>query len=309
MNRRAFGIVLACATSLSALLGGPVLAADKFVVGYANLADTDVFLGKAKQSFAAAAKADPSLDVRFADANIDVSKQLDQIDNFIAQKVNAIVVVPVDYDGIVPGIEKANQAGIPVISLIISSHGGKFTFVGSSNSEAGRLQGEYMHDHLPKDAKIVYLQGTLGLYHSAERLKGFQDALKRPDVKVLAMQSAEFDRAKGMQTTEDWIQTFPHFDGLVAANDQMALGALQALKGADRAKGVLISGIDGLPDTLKAVADGDIAQTIFQNAKAEADAAFSVLEDIKAGKPAPKEKLVPFEPVTKDNVNQYLTSK
>ncbi len=81
-------------------------------------------------TFEADAKKDPTLDVHFADANLDVSKQLDQIDNFIAQKVNAIVVVPVDYDGIVPGIEKANQAGIPVISLIISSHGGKFTYVG-----------------------------------------------------------------------------------------------------------------------------------------------------------------------------------
>ena len=236
---------------------------------------------------------------------LDASKQLDQIDNFIAQKVNAIVVVPVDYDGIVPGIEKANQAGIPVISLIISSHGGKFTYVGSSNAEAGRLQGEYMHDHLPKDAKIVYLQGTLGLYHTAERQKGFEAALKRPDVEMLAVQSADFDRAKGMQTTEDWIQSFPHFDGLIAANDQMALGALQALKGADRAKGVLISGIDGLPDTVKAVADGDIAQTIFQNAQAEAQAAIDVIEDIKAGKPAPKEKIVPFEPITKDNVSKY----
>ncbi len=122
---------------------------------------------------------------------------------------------------------------------------------------------------------------------------------------MLAVQSADFDRAKGMQTTEDWIQSFPHFDGLIAANDQMALGALQALKGADRAKGVLISGIDGLPDTVKAVADGDIAQTIFQNAQAEAQAAIDVIEDIKAGKPAPKEKIVPFEPITKDNVSKY----
>ena len=255
MNKNSLGIVFACATSLAALTINVAHAADKFVVGYTNLADTDVFLHKAKLDFEADAKKDPTLDVHFADANLDVSKQLDQIDNFIAEKVNAIVVVPVDYDGIVPGIEKANQAGIPVISLIISSHGGKFTYVGSSNAEAGRLQGEYMHDHLPKDAKIVYLQGTLGLYHTAERQKGFEEALKRPDVKTLAVQSADFDRAKGMQTTEDWIQSFPHFDGLIAANDQMALGALQALKGADRAKGVLISGIDGLPDTVKAVAD------------------------------------------------------
>jgi inositol transport system substrate-binding protein len=305
MNRRAFGFLLACATSLSAVAGTSAYAADKFVVGYTNLAETDVFLHKLKLSFEGLAKRDPTLDVQFADANVDINKQLDQIDNFIAQKVNAIVVVPVDYDGIVPGIEKANQAGIPVISLCITAHSGKFTYVGSSNKEAGRLQGEYMHDHLPKDAQIVYLQGTLGLYHTTERQKGFEEALNRPDVKVLSRQSADYDRAKGMQTTEDWIQTFPHFDAVVAANDQMALGALQALKGANRSKGVQITGIDGLPDTVKAVIDGDISQTIFQNADAEAQAAIGILEEIKAGKPAPKEKIVPFEPITKDNADKY----
>ena len=310
MTNKFLALTLACTTSVAALAVSPAVspaaAADKFTVGYTNLADTDVFLQKVKQDVIQAAKADPNLDIRFADANLDVSKQLDQIDNFIAQKVKAIVVVPVDYDGIVPGIEKANEAGIPVISLVISSHGGKFTYVGSSSENAGRLQGEYMHDHLPKDAQIVYLQGTLGLYHSGERLKGFKEALNRPDVKVLATQSADYDRAKGMQTTEDWIQTFPHFDAVVAANDQMALGALQALKGADRAKGVLITGIDGLADTIKAVSTGEVAQTIFQNAKGEADACVQVLEDLAAGKPAPKEKIVPFEPITKDNVAKYM---
>ena len=303
MNRKAFAIMLACATSLA---GGNVRAAEKYTVGYANMADTDVFVMARKTAFIDAAKSDPSMDIKFSDANNDVNKQLDQIDNFIAEKVNAIVVVPVDYDGIVPGVEKANQAGIPVIALGIASNGGKSTFVGSKNVDAGRMQGEYMHDHLPKNAQILYLQGTLGLYHSAERLKGFTEALQRPDVKVLAVQSGDYDRAKGMQVTEDWVQTFPKFDGVVAANDQMALGALQALKGADRAKGVMISGVDGVPDALKAIEDGDMTQSIFQNAKGQAKAAFEVVEDIKNGKPAPAEKLVPFESITKDNVKKYM---
>jgi inositol transport system substrate-binding protein len=305
MNRRQVGFAL---VGVLAIVGMAPLAAsakDKFTVGYINLADSDVWLKKLKTDFANAAKADPSLDIAFADANGDVNKQLDQIDNFIAQKVDAIVVLPVDYDGIVPGVEKANAAGIPVISLAIRSHGGKFAYVGSSNLDAGRLQGKFMHDHLPKNAQIVYLQGTLGLYHSNERYKGFTEALDRPDVKILAVQSGDYDRAKGMAITEDWIQSFPKFDGIVAANDQMALGALQALKAADR-KGVLISGIDGLQDTLKAVADGDIAHTVFQNATAQAKAAVQVIEDMKAGKPAPGETIVPFEPITKENVAKYM---
>jgi len=306
MNRRTLTLALACSASLLTLTGSVVRAADKFTVGYANMADTDVFVMARKNAFIEAAKADPSIDIRFSDANNDANKQLDQIDNDLAAKVNVIVTVPVDYQGIVPGVEKANEAKVPVIALGIQSAGGKSTFVGSKNIDAGRMQGEYMHDHLPKDAKVVYLQGTPGLYHSAERLKGFQEALNRPDVKVLAIQSGDYDRAQGMKVTEDWIQTFPQFDAVVAANDQMALGAVQALKSADRLKGVMVSGVDGTPDALKAIQNGEMSQSIFQNAKGQAKAAFEVVEDIKAGKTPPAEKLVPFESITKDNVQKYM---
>lgn len=309
MNRRTLTLALACSASLLTLTGGMVRAADKFTVGYANMADTDVFVMARKNAFIEAAKADPSINIKFSDANNDANKQLDQIDNDLAAKVNVIVTVPVDYQGIVPGVEKANEANVPVIALGIQSAGGKSTFVGSKNIDAGRMQGEYMHDHLPKDAKVVYLQGTPGLYHSAERLKGFQEALNRPDVKVLAIQSGDYDRAQGMKVTEDWIQTFPHFDAVVAANDQMALGAIQALKSADRLKGVMVSGVDGTPDALKAIQNGEMAQSIFQNAPGQAKAAFGVVEEIKAGKTPPAEVLVPFESITKDNVQKYMAAK
>ncbi|WFU90903.1 sugar ABC transporter substrate-binding protein (plasmid) [Rhizobium sp. CC1099] len=298
-------LALACAVSTAALATSAAFAADKFVVGYANMADTDVFVMARKTAFIDAAKKDATVEVNFADANNDASKQLDQIDNFIAQKVNAIIVVPVDFQGIVPGVEKANEAGIPVIALGIASAGGKYTFVGSKNIDAGRLQGEYMKANLPKDAKILYLQGTPGLSHTQERLKGFEDALGRPDVTALANLSANYDRAEGMKVTEDWIQSFPQFDAIVAANDQMALGALQALKGADRLKGVMISGVDGTADALNAITAGEMSQTIFQDAAGQAKAAFDVVEGLKKGEPAPAEKLVPFASITKDNVQQY----
>lgn len=303
------GLMMAASLTAATLAGATVAqAADKFVIGYTNLADTDVFTISRKTAFIEAIKADPDVEVRFTDANLDISKQLDQIDNFVAQHVNAIMVVPVDFEGIVPGIEKANAAGIPVIALGIRAGGGNYTFVGSDNYDAGKLQGEFMKEKLPKDAKIVYLQGTPGLTHSKERLAGFTDtALKaRPDVTVLASLSADYDRAQGMKVTEDWIQSFPHFDAIIAANDQMALGALEALKTADRLQGVLISGVDGTVDALKAIKAGEMAQSIFQNAKGQAEAAFEVIEGLKAGQPAPKEKIVAFESITQDNVDNYL---
>jgi inositol transport system substrate-binding protein len=299
-------LALACAVSVSALSAGAAFAADKFVVGYANMADTDVFVMARKNAFIEAAKSDADIEVNFSDANNDASKQLDQIDNFIAQKVNAIVVVPVDYQGLVPGVEKANAAGIPVIALGIQSAGGKYTFVGSKNIDAGRLQGEFMKANLPKDAKILYLEGTPGLSHTQERKKGFDEALGRSDVTTLASLSANYDRAEGMKVTEDWIQSFPKFDGIIAANDQMALGALEALKGANRLNGVLISGVDGVPDALTAIKADEMSQTIFQDATGQAKAAFEVVEGIKKGEQPPAEKLVPFASITKENVDQFI---
>jgi inositol transport system substrate-binding protein len=296
------------AIGLMVIAGTASAAEKKFVVGYSNIADTDVFMMTNKSAFAAAAKADPGVDVTYTDANGDVSRQLDQIDNFISQKVSAIVVVPVDYQGIVPGVERANKAGIPVVALVIQSAGGKYTFVGSQNIEAGHLQADYMAAQLPKNAQILYLAGTPGLYHSKERQTGFiqELAAKRPDVKVLASLPADFDRATGMKVTEDWIQRYPKFDAIVAANDQMALGALEALKTAGRLKGVMISGVDGTPDALHAIKAGEMSQTIFQDAKGEAGAAYQVVETIKSGKAPPPQVYVPFRSVTKDNLSTYL---
>lgn len=303
------GLMMAASLTAAAFAGmTSANAAGKFVVGYTNLADTDVFTMSRKNAFIDAVKADADVEVRFTDANLDISKQLDQIDNFITQKVNAIMVVPVDFQGIVPGIEKANAAGIPVIALGIKAAGGEYTFVGSKDYDAGRLQGEFMKDKLPKDAQIVYLQGTPGLTHSKQRLDGFTDAClkQRPDVKVLASLSANYDRAEGMKVTEDWIQSFPKFDAVVAANDQMALGALEALKTADRLKGVMISGVDGTSDALKAIKAGEMSQSIFQNAKGQAEAAFEIVEGLKTGKKPPQEAIVPFESITADNVDKYM---
>ncbi|WP_321889473.1 sugar ABC transporter substrate-binding protein [Paraburkholderia bannensis] len=304
---KAWTRMAAIAMGLMIVAGGAAAAGKKFVVGYTNLADTDVFTMSRKTAFGNVVKSDPDLSVIYTDANGDVSRQLDQIDNFIAQKVNAIVIVPVDYQGIVPGVERANKAGIPVIALGIQSAGGKYTFVGSKNFDAGRLQGEFMTEKLPKNAQVLYLQGTPGLYHSKERLAGFTQTLaKRSDVKILSNLPADYDRAQGMKVTEDWVERYPKFDAVVAANDQMALGALEALKTAGRLKGVMISGVDGTGDALHAIQAGDMSQTIYQNAKGQAVAAYQVVETIKSGKPAPAEVIVPFESVTHDNVSTYL---
>ena len=157
------------------------------------------------------------------------------------------MVNALDYEGLAPAVENCRKAGIPFVNLGSKVAGEDIYYVGSQHYDSGYIEGDYMAKVLPENAKVVYLGGTPGMDHSIDRRRGIQDALlnKRPDVELLSEQAADYDRTRGMKVMEDWLQVFPQIDGVIAANDQMALGALEALRGANRAKGVMIAGIDG----------------------------------------------------------------
>jgi len=282
--------------------------AETYTVGLSNLADSDVFCKIRVDAFKAVADEDASLDVTYMDANLDAAAQLDQVDTMIAQGADAIILVPVDSEAIVPGIEKANAEGIPVILLGIDATGGDFTFVGSDSLVAGSLQGEWLAEVAPENAQGLYLLGSAGLSHTTLRRQGFQEKFLdvRPDVTLLDEQNGEYTRDLGMSITEDWIQTFPEFDYICAANDQMILGALEALKGADRLEGVLLTGIDATDDAKAAVKAGEMGQTVLQNAPGQGEAAYDTLMSLLAGEDVPQYVDVPYESITIDNVDDYL---
>jgi inositol transport system substrate-binding protein len=280
---------------------------ERFTVGYSNCADAEVFFITRKNAVLKAAEGS-DINFVFSDANNDTQRQLDQVDVFIAQKVNLLVIVPVDSDGVTPAIEKANKANIPVICLGIKSNGGEYTYVGSDDYDAGYIQGEFSAEFLPQNAKILYLAGAPGLSNSQYRRTGFNDALKkggRTDVEILSDMTGNYFRDQGMKVTEDWIQTFPQFDGIVSANDQMALGAIEALKIAGRA-GVFLTGVDGVTEAVQAVKDGTMTQTVFQNGPGQGATCVEVIQKIRRGETVGKEVVVPFESITKENVDQYL---
>lgn len=281
---------------------------EKFIVGYANSDDTDVFDKLKRDTFEEYVAKTDGVEAIFADATKDVQKQLDAIDNFIAQKVDCIIIVAVDSDGVIPGIEAANEAGIPVICVGIQANGGDFTFVGCPNVQAGEMQGTYMAENLPENAQILYLGGTPGLYHSIERREGLQTTLLdvRKDVKLLAEQTGKYERAEGQRIMEDWIQSYEKIDAVIAANDQMALGAIEALKGANRLDGVLVAGVDAVDEAVQSIKNGEMAMSCKQSAPALVEATMKVITDYQAGTEMPKEVSVDFELVTADNVDEYL---
>jgi inositol transport system substrate-binding protein len=165
-----------------------------------------------------------------------------------------------------------------------------------------------MVEHLPPNANVVYLSGTPGYSHARDRRQGFLDTLAagRSDVKVIAEQTGMYERAKGMQIMEDWIQAFPKIDAVVAANDQMALGALEALKGANRSSGVLIAGVDATKEACQAIKNGEIAISILQSAPGLAQGTYDTIKRLQRGEQVEKEIIIPHENVTKENVDGYL---
>ncbi len=281
---------------------------EKISMGYTFHSAQDVFSNMIKNEFVAAAEAE-GVEVTVIDPLLDIEKQVAGIETFISLGVDAIVCQPLDYAGLIPGVKMANDAGIPFISINseIDPSAGEFTYVGSLNYDAGAIQGEHFAKVLPQGAKIVYLRGTEGMDHTIQRRKGVQEKLLdvRPDVVLLAEQTALYDRAEGMMVMEDWIQAFPQIDAVLSANDQMALGALEALKGAG-IEGVLIGGIDGTTEAKQNVKNGTFSITVLQNAPAQAKTSFDVAMKLIKGEQVDKRVIIPFEGITAENIDDYM---
>ncbi|WP_413809386.1 substrate-binding domain-containing protein [Streptomyces sp. OE57] len=202
------------------------------------------------------------------DAQNDASQQANQLQNFTSQNMKSIIINPVDSDAAGPSVRAADKAGIPVLAADRGVNKAKIaTLVASDNITGGKLAAKTLAERLGKKGTILVLQGTPGTSASRERGKGFAEGLKAyPDIKVVGKQTADFDRAKGLDVTTNLLQGHPGIDGIFAENDEMALGAVKAL-GSKAGKSVAVVGFDGTPDGLKAVENGTLAATVAQQPK------------------------------------------
>lgn len=258
------------------------------------------FTGKLYEGIQAKA-ASQGVEVEFFNAAGDANLQMDQLNEAISQKPAAIILQAVNGTALIPMVEKANEAGIPVIATSRDLNGGVFAKVRSDERQAGKLQGEYMARHLPPNAKIVYLMGQSNQSSAIQRWEGFKEACldKRSDIQLLAKADAGWNEAEALKNMTLWMQLFPKIDGVIAANDTMALGALKALKAARRNQGVLISGVDAKDAAVKAVEAGEMAQTVKQDADGTVEAVGTLLQEAMKGNIPTDAILVPFTEVTK----------
>jgi putative xylitol transport system substrate-binding protein/inositol transport system substrate-binding protein len=245
------------------------------------------------------------VELKIYDGNYDPSTQINQVETMISDGVNAIILNPQDAKALAVAVDKAAAANIPVIGVNTRVDSDKLTsYVGSKDVYAGELEMQAIADKIGGKGNIVILDGPLGQSAQLERTEGNQNVLKKyPEIKVLAEKTANWSRSEAMTVMENWLQAFDQIDAVVGQNDEMALGARQAIE----AKGLDIPtiGIDGITDALNAVEGGKLIASIFQDGAGQGSKALEIAVEAAKGNTVEKEYWIDFEPVTKDNVAEF----
>lgn len=249
---------------------------------------------------------DAGAELVISDAQNDTAQQQDDIQNFITQQVNVILVNPVDSDAVVPAVEAANDAGIPVIALDRKASGGDVvSTIASDNVQGGKMAGEELI-RLVGSGNVAQLEGIPGTDPARDRGQGFQEAIDaQSSVKVVASQTADFDRAEGLTVTENIMQANSDIKGIFAQNDEMALGAVQAL-GDQAGADVKIVGFDGGEDALNAIQDGTMNATIAQQPDKMGSQGVETAISVINGESVEENIPVEVNLVTPENVSEFL---
>ncbi len=242
------------------------------------------------------------------DAERSALKQVEQIESFIAQGVDAIILNPCEVEASSPAVQKALAANIPVINVNSETSEQPTAFVGSDDVESGRIAMRHIAELTGGKGKVIMIHGYMGQAAQIQRAEGAKEILtKNPGLELIAEQSGQWDRARSMALMENWIQSYgTQISAVFAQNDEMAMGAVKALTEAGLKDKVVVVGIDAIPDALQAVKKGTLDATVFQNAKEQGGKAVETALQIINGQPYEKKVLIPFELVTKKNVENYL---
>ena len=290
------------------ILGEAVAAGAPLRFGVSLLNFKNPFIGNIKEAMEAKAKR-LGVELILNDGQDSAEKQVSQVENFIARKVNAVILNPVSMDGCKPAVEAANTAGIPIITVntLVANQDQCATFVGSDAVESGRLEMEYAARMLQGRGNIVILHGQLGHDAQIGRRKGAQEVLNQyPGIRVVCEQSGNWARVEGMAIMENWLQSGKFIQAVVSQNDEMALGALKAIEAAGLAGKILVFGIDAIPAALKAMRDGKMAGTVFQDAQGQGAGAVEAAVRIARGATVEKRIYIPYRLVTREDLVKYL---
>ena len=249
------------------------------------------------------------------DAELDVGQQLNQVENFIADGVDAIIINPVDGDSTLAMTQAVTQAGIPLVYVNhppadIDALPEGATFVGSNELDSGTMQTDAVCEMLGGEGKVIVMMGPLENHAALIRTQDIHDVLAREEcsgIEIVEEQTANWKRVEAQDLMTNWLAGGLEFDAVIANNDEMAIGAIQALKSAGmNMDDVVVAGIDATPDGLQAMQAGELDVTVFQNATKQGEVALSTAVTMAGGAAVDRHIWIPFEPVTPENMQDYI---
>lgn len=302
------------ATALSSLLICQAQA-ETIHIGVSMSAFDDNFLTILRNAIEDQAQSNEAITLQVEDAKNEVGQQLNQIQNFIASGVDAIIINAVDTDATVSISDDAYHADIPLVyvnrqPINVDLLPENQAFIASEEIVAGRLQGEEVCRQLNGAGKVVIMMGGLDHQASLLRTQGAVDVFAQQNcsgIKVVERQVADWNRTKGNDLMTNWLSAGIKFDAVIANNDEMAIGAIQAMKavGLDMEK-IIVAGVDATPDALQSMKNGDMDITVFQSAAGQGKGALDAAIKLVEGKDVAQKVWIPFELVTPDKVENYL---
>jgi inositol transport system substrate-binding protein len=305
------------AGGLAALMGTTAMAEN---VGVSMARFDDNFLTVLRNGLQKYAD-DNSIGVQIEDAQDDVAKQLDQINNFIASGVDAIIVNPVDTSATQAMTDAAAAANLPLVyvnrqPINVDTLPDNQAFVASNEEESGTLETIEMcrifaEDQGKTEANVYVMMGQLSNQAAQQRTKDIHDVMEAGKcavtLNIIDEQTANWSRDEAQNLMTNWLSTGTAFDGVIANNDEMAIGAIQAMKagGLDMAT-IVVGGVDATQDALAAMQAGDLDVTVFQNAAAQGSGSLDAAVKLAKGEAVDQKVYIPFELVTPKNIGDYL---
>jgi inositol transport system substrate-binding protein len=271
----------------------------------------DLFLTNLREAMSAQAKA-TGVNLQFEDAQGDIGKQLSQIQNFVAQKVDAMVVNPVDSSATPKMTKLATAAGIPLVYVNREPYEKtlpeKVIYVGSDENVSGKLEGEAIAKLLNNKGNVAIMMGELATQAAVLRTEGVEKVVaQHPEMKIVQKQTANWRRNEAIDLMNNWLVAGTKIDAVAANNDEMAIGAIIAIQQAGKdPKKIVIGGVDATRDALGEMEKGNLAVTVFQDAKGQGKAVVDSAIKLIKGEKVDSRVYVPFVLVTKDNYKEFL---
>ncbi len=304
----------------TALLASMTGAASAENIGVSMALFDDNFLTVLRNGMQDYAAGLDGVTLQIEDAQNDVGRQLNQIQNFVASGVDAIIVNPVDTDATVAMSNLAAEAGIPLVyvnrePVNVDDLPENQAFVASNELESGTLQTQEICRLLQeqgkgKGARAVVMMGELSNQAARIRTQDIKDVIATDEcsfIEIVEEQTAMWSRTQGTDLMTNWLSAGVEFDAVISNNDEMAIGAIQALKTSGVAMDdVVIGGIDATADALAAMQAGDLDVTVFQNAAGQGEGAVDAALKLARGEEVESKVYVPFELVTPENIDNYL---